>query len=139
MRPLLLLLLCLEIGTPSAGTISPILLRRIDAPPLEVVRFGQSVSAADLDGDGVPDFAVGGNDVRVYSGADGHLLRRIDLQGAEVDFVGDVTQDGVPDLLLGSLALHRPRHPTGRRTAYSASTRLPCGLGSRWARRRHSR
>jgi len=104
MRFLLILLASCGLAQfASATTISPILLRRIDSP-FEVIRFGQSVDAADLDQDGVPDVAVGGNGVRVYDGADGTLLLRVDHAAEEVDFIGDTDGDGYSELVIGGAA-----------------------------------
>lgn len=76
-------------------------------------RLGFSVTGgADLDGDSVPDYAVGapgffGNPsrVRVYSGADHGLLREIPgpptLFGYDLHLAGDLDADGVPDLIVG--------------------------------------
>jgi hypothetical protein len=81
---------------------------------------GTSVSGVgDLDGDGVPDVLVGApladvngrsnvGSIFVYSGADGHLIRRIDGPnqndqfGFSVASIGDLDGDGVRDILAGS-------------------------------------
>ncbi len=77
--------------------------------------FGSSVAGSgDLDGDGVPDFAVGasmsdlnGTDsgmLRVYSGANGAMLQQLsgsaagDRFGSSACFVGDISGDGKPDI-----------------------------------------
>ncbi|RMH02575.1 MAG: hypothetical protein D6702_08430 [Planctomycetota bacterium] len=82
--------------------------------------FGYSVAGpGDLNGDGVPDIAVGGYGVETtsknntgaviaYSGADGSQIWRYDGQRAEAHRgealapAGDFDGDGVPDLLDGS-------------------------------------
>jgi hypothetical protein len=83
--------------------------------------FGGSVAGVgDFDGDGVPDFAVGafGDDdggtnagsVRVYSGADGSVVLRVDGDssgdelGYSVAAAGDVSGAGGRDLILGAPA-----------------------------------
>ena len=111
--PALLLMVVLGAAPAVAGTISPILLKRIDSPP-EISRFGQSVDAADLDRDGILDYAAGGSGVRVFSGKDGTILLRSDAAGDEVDFVGDLDADGVPDLVVGDVMQRAARVVTGR-------------------------
>src|SRR5690349_9547298 len=91
-----------------AGTISPILLERIDSPP-EISRFGQSVDVADLDRDGILDYAVGGSGLRVFAGKDGAILRSLNVHGDEVDFVGDLDGDGIPELVLGDVSQQTAR------------------------------
>jgi hypothetical protein len=70
----------------------------------------------DVDGDGVPDFAIGATEypdfsqrngaVRVYSGATGGLIDTIigshggDAIGAVIVTIGDVDHDGVPDFVV---------------------------------------
>ncbi len=90
------------------------------AGPQEHAHFGFGVAGpGDLDGDGVPDVAVGGYGVETlgianagavmaYSGADGHLLWQYDglrvhaHRGEKLAPAGDFDGDGVPDLLDGS-------------------------------------
>ncbi len=76
--------------------------------------FGWSVAdAGDVDGDGVPDVAVGGPSTgtgvaRVFSGATGNLLHNLSGPGAGSNFgsivagIGDVDGDGRSDLLIGA-------------------------------------
>jgi FG-GAP repeat protein/VCBS repeat protein len=76
--------------------------------------FGRSVAGVgDVSGDGIPDVAVGApmaNLVRIFSGATGALLSTITgpagswMFGRAVAGVGDVTGDGVPDILVGDPA-----------------------------------
>ncbi|MGH8575567.1 MAG: FG-GAP-like repeat-containing protein [Gammaproteobacteria bacterium] len=98
-------------------------LRTLDRPPgVEGVSFGEAVAGiGDVNGDGVPDLAVGapftgvGGAFRqgrafVFSGADASLLRTLDLPipdsfaelGNALSAAGDVNGDGVPDLLVGA-------------------------------------
>ncbi len=89
--------------------------------PLELRGFfgGALASAGDLDGDGVPDLIVGApftsrkeaygvGSVLVFSGATGKLLFNFvgeeggTYMGWSVAGVGDIDQDGVPDLAIGT-------------------------------------
>jgi hypothetical protein len=81
--------------------------------------FGFALSGAgDVNGDGVPDFIVGGfgddsfgansGMARVLSGADGAILHTFygdssDGFGGAVAGIGDVNNDGVPDFLVGAV------------------------------------
>jgi Ca2+-binding RTX toxin-like protein len=89
----------------------------LNFPRSEGGGFGQSVAGAgDVTGDGIPDFLVGmpglGRVGRalVLSGADGSLVHVLNVEAPEeraflgwaVAGVGDVSGDGVPDLLVGA-------------------------------------
>jgi hypothetical protein len=80
-------------------------------------QFGFRVAGlGDVDGDGVPDVAVGATEawpvirgyVRVHSGADGATIYEIsgladgDQYGNALANVGDVTGDGVDDMMIGA-------------------------------------
>ncbi len=86
------------------------------SPVASEFHFGRSVSeSGDLNGDGVPDFAIGHSGgsgvVRFYSGSDYSLLfEHTPLFGSvqygwDVDAAGDVNGDGTPDLVVGSRAM----------------------------------
>ena len=97
-------------------------------------QFGWSVAGVgDVDGDGVPDYAVGApsadpfgrtdaGSVYLYSGATGALLYRVDglaagdAFGFSVAGVGDINGDGVSDILVGAISTA----PGGRVDAGSA-------------------
>jgi subtilase family serine protease len=75
--------------------------------------FSYAVDAGDLNGDGVPDIFVGemgANRAQVYSGWDGSPLAGLTFNsdgsgdgfGVSVSAIGDVTGDGIPDLLVGA-------------------------------------
>jgi FG-GAP repeat protein len=82
--------------------------------------FGTSLDTlGDLDGDGLGEFLIGAPNeangslngagaVRVYSGADGHVLytvlgsHRGDHLGASASAAGDVNADGTPDFVVGA-------------------------------------
>lgn len=87
------------------------------ASPLE--RFGAAVaSIGDVNGDSVPDFAVGApggsgssaGAVHVYSGQDGSEITALtqtgasfrDNLGSSIAALGDVNDDGVPDFAVGA-------------------------------------
>lgn len=103
--------------------------------------FGFAVAnAGDVDGDSVPDIAVGApfhnveladatvisraGAVRIFSGADGALIHMIngaeidDNAGASIAAAGDVNQDNAPDLLIGAPG-------SGRVMLVSGETALP--------------
>lgn len=97
-------------------------------------RFGASVARiGDVNGDGVPDAAVGGpsdvgpGSVRILSGTNGALIREIpggatngDF-GASVASAGDVNADGHADLLVGD-PLDTAGTSGGSVTAFSGAT-----------------
>lgn len=84
-------------------------------------RFGWSLAnVGDVNGDGVPDLAVGApvwfgtsprpGYVRIFSGADGAMLRTMqpgvpgvrDLFGYDMAAIGDVNRDGLTDLIVSA-------------------------------------
>jgi hypothetical protein len=112
--------------------------------------FGIAVAGGeDLDGDGRADAVVGGVSwkgqthgiagvVRVFSGADGHLLRKLtppegaEMFGRELLLLDDVDGDGKGDVLVGCPALNATLDGgVGRVIAYSgaAGTRLYESVG----------
>lgn len=102
-------------------------------------RFGSSVGdVGDVDGDGVPDLAVGAPGglgsplpgyVRLFSGADGSVIRTLqdnttdnDRFGTAIANVGDVDGDLVPDLLVGAPAADYPTVNHGAAWVFSGAT-----------------
>jgi hypothetical protein len=110
------------------------------ANPVVVTFHGSTVAALpDINGDGVPDIAVGSyfsnnnqGRVYIYSGANGQLIRTIfaihieeeGFFGAAISAVPDVNGDGVPDIIIG--APHDSPGPSpsqnGRVYIYSGAT-----------------
>ncbi|MDQ3199897.1 MAG: integrin alpha [Verrucomicrobiota bacterium] len=102
--------------------------------------FGNDIAKiGDLDGDGRPDYAIGAPDlgtfgldgaVYTYSGTTGVLLRtfrppvanREALFGASVAGVGDLSGDGVPDLLIGEPDLDGATGEKGMAYLYDGAT-----------------
>lgn len=92
--------------------------------------FGYAVSAAgDVSGDGIPDFAQGSGDARVYwyRGASGSFHRSVSMSGCfgqALALAGDIDADGVPDLLVGNPCAFNPElsRTTGDVTILSGRT-----------------
>jgi len=75
--------------------------------------WGYAVDAGDLDGDGIPDLLIGDNTVgaaQAYSGSNGSAMSGLtfpadeknDGFGVSVESVGDINEDGIPDLMVGA-------------------------------------
>ena len=114
---------------------------RIDGRAQETL-FGAAVAAlGDIDGDGIPDFAVGApqtlgpgggyldGQVLVYSGASKALLYELNplrhrgFFGAKVAPAGDLNRDGVPDLIVGAPATSSDElYGVGSALAFSGAT-----------------
>jgi hypothetical protein len=79
-----------------------IALAQADPEPLRPDQFGSSLAPiGDVDGDGVPDAAIGASlegVVRVFSGAEGALLFQV--AGEAVAPLGDVNGDGRADIIV---------------------------------------
>jgi hypothetical protein len=119
---LLVWLLVWLLGGALASEGQTLLFRLDDPKPQESASFGSALAAVgDVDGDGVPDLAVGApgqevagrnsqGQVSVLSGATGSLLHTLDDPtpragasfGSALAAVGDVDGDGVPDLAVGA-------------------------------------
>jgi FG-GAP repeat protein/VCBS repeat protein len=96
------------------------LLRTIEDPaPMAFAAFGFSVAAAgDVNKDGTPDLLIGafgqdgGGKVFIFSGKEGTLLRTLQAPqrqvgagfGWAVASLGDLTGDGVPEVVVGAFA-----------------------------------
>ena len=102
------------LGNTSVG-MGQTLLFTLHGPPGQVGReFGLALAGVgDVDGDGVPDLAVGAPEqgrVFLFSGATGQRLRTLNNPtpqagarfGRALAGVGDVDGDGVPDLTVGA-------------------------------------
>jgi len=122
-------------SVPNAGRVWAMsgktgkVLYSIDPPELQQdAKFGFAISVlGDVDGDGIPDIAVG-TDAQtvaghagqgaawVFSGATGKVLYRLDDPqpqaaarfGSRIGRAGDVTGDGVPDLIIGASGSDAP-------------------------------
>ena len=117
--------MCIMLGTEGGGKPIPVprLLRALELPvPQMAAQFGRVLAGVgDIDGDGVPDLAVGAPDedvngrveqgqAYVFSGATGVLLRTLRAPmaqtgaafGAALVGLGDINGDGVPDLAVGA-------------------------------------
>jgi hypothetical protein len=91
----------------------------LDSPAIETLHsFGVAVAGdKDVDGDGIPDFAIGAplqNSLKgaayIFKGSNGKLLRKLRASpqkafikfGASVALTPDVTGDGTPDIMVGA-------------------------------------
>jgi hypothetical protein len=91
----------------------------MNSPAVETLHsFGVAVAGGkDVDGDGIPDFAIGApvqsslkGAVYVFKGSNGLLLRKLVASpqrafikfGASVALTSDVTGDGTPDIMVGA-------------------------------------
>ena len=100
-----------------SGADGSLLWRASDPFAQDFDRLGFSVTAlGDIDFDGVPDVAAGatgdgGGSVSLFSGVDGTAIRKItpttppsDSFGYRVRPIGDVTGDGLDDLIVGAFS-----------------------------------
>ncbi len=105
--------------------------------------FGTALAGlGDLDGDGLPDWAVGtpsgaaaqgspGGYVEIRSGASGSILLRLEGHlgrgrfGAALAALPDLDRDGLPDLLVGAPLANGDAPVSGTATAYSSRTGMP--------------
>ena len=86
-------------------------LRTVNGPPTQNLAYGSSVTGlGDVDGDGIPDLAVGGLGlVDVLQGNTGSLIYELkgdpnnpDLFGVAVANLGDLDADGIDDFIVGA-------------------------------------
>lgn len=120
----------------------PAVLRQFDLADLESRGFGAVVAGTgDIDADGVPDLAIAevgappsflppiGGRVFLFSGRTGDLIRTLTDSAPEFGVamvnLGDVNDDGVPDLLIGSPGYdgtdNSEYDPEGRAYIYSGA------------------
>jgi len=97
-------------------------------------QFGSAITGlADVNGDGVPDWAAsspGISTVRVHSGSDGGLIQEFvgtpfTMFGKSIDGAGDIDGDGIEDVLIGAPAESAgPFANRGVARVYSTATGL---------------
>jgi FG-GAP repeat len=124
--------LAFALAITGAGDAQAVLMT-IPVPPTsaQYPAFGRTVAGgADLSGDGIPDIVVGAPQdgtgttsdgvVRIYSGADGALLHTVsgqaggsDQLGYSVAVAGDLSGDGIADVLIGAPSGSGPNGQTG--------------------------
>jgi hypothetical protein len=100
------------------------LLATVDGQPGQSRGFSVE-SAGDVNGDGVPDYVVGGARVEVYSGADHALLHDLTPVtgfGHSVRGVGDLDGDGLGDVVVGRQGASFSFPAAGRLFAFSGGS-----------------